>query len=192
MNFLAHLYLSGDDQEIRIGNFIADGIRGKNFSAYSPKIQQGIRLHRAIDTFTDQHPIFRNHCKLLSPDHGHYSRVIMDVVYDHFLAAHWKEFHDQSLSDFAMQFYTEAIQKKHLFPEKMQKLIQAMEKQNWLVQYKHIAGLENILFHMSQRTSFPSNFPSAVGTIQRKQKTMLNDFFSFFMELQDHCQNYSY
>lgn len=189
MNFLAHLYLSGNDEEIRIGNFIADGVRGKNFSNFSPKIQYGIRLHRAIDTFTDQHRVFRKHCKLLSPYHGHYSRVIMDVVYDHFLASNWEQFHNQPLSDFATQFYHEVKHKQHVFPDKMQTLIHAMEKQNWLVQYQSIGGLKNILFHMSKRTAFPSNFPAAVETIENAKNIMLPDFFIFFKELQTFCTN---
>lgn len=189
MNFLAHLYLSGNDKEIRFGNFMADGIRGKNLVRFSPKIQYGIELHRAIDTFTDQHKVFRKHCKLLSPSHGHYSRVIMDVVYDHFLASNWEEFHNQSLSDFAMQYYCEAKNKQDIFPDKIQRMISAMEKQNWLVQYQSISGLKNILYHMSKRTSFPSNFSIAVDTVENEREEMLPEFFIFFEEIKRYCDN---
>jgi acyl carrier protein phosphodiesterase len=57
MNFLAHIYLSGSEHEILIGNFIADSIRGKQFDAYQNSIQQGILLHREIDEYTDSHPV---------------------------------------------------------------------------------------------------------------------------------------
>ena len=87
-------------------------------STTSPNVQAGIHLHRAIDTFTDQHPTFRAHCKLLSPEHGHYARVIMDVVYDHLLAQHWNDFHDQPLAEFAQDFYRETELRKKRSPKK--------------------------------------------------------------------------
>ena len=79
MNYLAHVYLSGTHTELRFGNFIADAVPGKQYEGYARGIQDGIQLHRAIHTLTDQHPIFRKHSKLLFPDFGHYSRVIVDM-----------------------------------------------------------------------------------------------------------------
>ena len=87
MNYLAHIYLSGTHTELRFGNFIADAVPGKQYAVYAKGIQEGILLHRAIDTFTDRHHIFRKHSKLLFPDFRHYSRVIVDMFYDHFLAS---------------------------------------------------------------------------------------------------------
>lgn len=79
MNFLAHIYLSGDNDLIKIGNFMADGIRGKQFENYHPEIQKGIILHRFIDTFTDAHPVFRQSTKKLHENYHHYAGVIVDV-----------------------------------------------------------------------------------------------------------------
>ena len=155
MNFLAHIHLSGPDKNLRFGNFIADGIRGKEIKNYPLEVQAGIHLHRTIDSFTDQHPTFKQHCKLLSPEHGHYSRVIMDVVYDHFLAEQWLQFDSSPLEVFAKNFYTETEERKSEIPQKMQRLFQLMQEQNWLVEYGNIEGLERILFHMNKRTSFP-------------------------------------
>lgn len=192
MNFLAHLYLSGDDEALRFGNFIADAIRGKNFNHFTLPIQRGIKLHREIDHFTDQHPIFREHCKLLSPDHGHYARVIMDVVYDYFLASNWEKYHPIPLDIYANSFYLTTSANQDYIPEKMQRLFQFMKTQNWLLQYESISGLENILFHMSKRTKFPSNFASAVPIIVTNENVMLPAFFDFFENLQAFCKNHSY
>ena len=84
MNFLAHLYLSGDDDFVKIGNFMADGIRGKDYQNYPERIQLGVLLHRAIDTYTDNHTIFRQGKHRLHEKYGHYSGVIMDILYDYF------------------------------------------------------------------------------------------------------------
>ena len=92
MNFLAHLYLSKNHTNILIGNFIADGIRGNQFTHLHPEIQQGIVLHRHIDTYTDAHPIVRKSKRRLHERYGHYDGVIIDLFYDHFLARNWSQY----------------------------------------------------------------------------------------------------
>ena len=94
MNFLAHIYLSGDDPELKIGNFIADAVKGKKYTTYPQKIQEGIILHRKIDSFTDAHPIVKKSASRLFSKYGHYNSVIVDILYDHFLAKNWKAHED--------------------------------------------------------------------------------------------------
>ena len=107
MNYLAHIYLSGANIDLRFGNFIADSVPGKKYMDYSGTIQEGILLHRKIDSFTDQHSIFRAHKKLLFEDHGHYSAVLIDMFYDHFLASLWHQYHEQTLEQFSLDFYNQ-------------------------------------------------------------------------------------
>jgi len=104
MNFLAHLYLSGDNDELKIGNFVADGIHGKPYE-FPPVVQKGIILHRAIDSYTDVHPIFRQGTRRLHPAYHHYAGVIMDIFYDHFLAKNWKNYSDVPLNEYAAGIY---------------------------------------------------------------------------------------
>ena len=191
MNFLAHIYLSGNNDDLRFGNFIADFVRGNQLKQFPLGVQKGILLHRAIDTFTDQHPIFRQHCKLLFPEHGHYARVIMDVVYDHFLASNWKKYHSDTLEIYADTFYKGTSKRMEELPIKMQGMFSTMRKQNWLVQYARIDGLENILMHMSKRTSFPSHFDRAIPTIKQEESLMLSQFHCFFEELCLFSKNHS-
>ena len=105
MNFLAHIYLSHDDDDIKIGNFIADSIRGKKYKNYPAQIQRGILLHRHIDTFTDAHPTVRQSTKRLHENYSHYSGVIVDILYDHFLAKNWKKYSDVPLETYVDDFY---------------------------------------------------------------------------------------
>lgn len=188
MNFLAHIHLSGDDKDLRLGNFIADAVRGKAYQEFPLSIQRGILLHRKIDHYTDNHPTFRQHCRLLYADHGHYARVIMDVLYDHLLAKHWEDFHPQYLEDFAQTFFTEIEAQYELLPTKMQGMFQTMKKQNWLVQYKTVEGLTHILYHMSKRTAFPSNFTTAVEILTDNPADLLTEFTSFYTDLQTATQ----
>ncbi|MEQ8424061.1 MAG: DUF479 domain-containing protein, partial [Cyclobacteriaceae bacterium] len=90
MNFLAHIYLSGDNAQLMIGNFIGDFVKGKNLSArYNPDVVLGIELHRAIDEYTDSHDVVQKSKVRLRPKYRHYSGVIVDMFYDHFLAKNW-------------------------------------------------------------------------------------------------------
>ena len=97
MNYLAHIYLSGENDMLKIGNFIADSVKGKKYLDYPVSIQQGITLHRNIDEFTDSHPIVHQSVHRLFDKYSHYSTVIVDILYDHFLAANWQDFHETKL-----------------------------------------------------------------------------------------------
>ncbi len=92
MNFLAHLYLSKKNKNILIGNFIADAVKGKKHNLYSKEVQAGILLHREIDNYTDNHPIVRKSKRRLNKRYGHYNGVIIDILYDHFLAKNWNNY----------------------------------------------------------------------------------------------------
>ena len=105
MNFLAHIYLSNDNDFLKIGNFIADSIHGNNYLHFEEEVKKGIILHRHIDTFTDSHPTYRKSKHRLHQKYGHYSGVIMDIVYDHFLAKNWNNYSNEKLEDYADKFY---------------------------------------------------------------------------------------
>jgi len=184
MNYLAHIYLSGSHTDLRFGNFIADAVPGKQYEGYDKGIQDGILLHRAIDTFTDQHPIFRKHSKLLFSDFGHYSRVIVDMFYDHFLASLWNNYHPQTLEMFSADFYNEIEQQEGLLPDKMKRAFPYMKAQNWLTQYRSITGLEIILGQMERRTKFESNLSASVKNLEAHYPVFKNDFEVFFEQIQ--------
>jgi len=183
LNFLAHIYLSFGHSEISIGNFMADSLKGNALSGYSQDMQTGVILHRAIDDFTDRHPIYRKSCKRIFEVHGHYSRVIIDVFYDHYLAGNWSRYHPDSLSFFAANFYELLETHFNNLPPKTQQLLPYLKKQNWLVAYGSIPGIEQILKGMHRRTSFPSKMDVAALDLKKNYKDLGNDFRKFFKEL---------
>lgn len=184
MNYLAHIYLSGANWELKFGNFIADSVQGNQFKNYPEKIRKGILLHRAIDDFTDKHPIFRKHTKLLFKDYRHYSRIIVDMYYDHFLAALWSQYHSQNLEDFTKEFYALIDKEFDLLPHKMKRAFPYMKTQNWLLQYKTISGLELILEQMEKRTKFDSNLKKSTSNLREDYDIFKNGFLLFFEDIQ--------
>ncbi|RZJ35434.1 MAG: DUF479 domain-containing protein [Flavobacterium sp.] len=183
MNFLAHIYLSGNDPLVRIGNFMADGIRGKEFENFPEKIRQGIILHRAIDTFTDMHPVFRRGTKRLHPQFHHYAGVIMDVFYDHFLANNWDRYCEMSLTDYAAAFYQSLEQNRNVITQKTSNLLPYMIKENWLVSYASTEGISKILSRMDARTSNRSQMRFAPDALLRDYDQYETEFTEFFEDV---------
>ena len=183
MNYLAHIYLSGEDAELKIGNFIADSVKGKDFLEYPPGIQEGIILHRAIDTYTDVHPVFAKSRKRLFPVYRHYSGVIVDVFYDHFLAANWKKYSDESLRSYTYRFYDLLETNWEILPSRVQGFYPYMVKDDWFLRYATVDGIEKILTQMSRRTRFVSKLHLAVQELEMSYKDFENEFLEFFPDL---------
>jgi acyl carrier protein phosphodiesterase len=188
MNFLAHIYLSGNNDLLKIGNFIADSIHGNNYLHFEEEIRKGIILHRYIDTFTDTHPIYRKSKHRLHEKYGHYSGVIMDIVYDHFLAKNWNNYSTKNLEDFVANFYKLLQENYTLLPEKTKKQMPYMIEGNWLVSYATLAGLEKILFQMDYRTKHRVNMQEAIVEVQEFYTEFEEEFTWFFEELEKYCK----
>lgn len=183
MNFLAHIYLSGDSDFIKIGNFIADSVRGKHFQHFPLEVQKGIILHRAIDTFTDAHPIFRKSTKKLHARYHHYAGVIVDVFYDHFLAKNWTKYSQESLTEFVAHFYDSMNKNISILPERIKEILPYMIRENWLVSYQTVEGIKYILTKMDQRTANQSKMRFSTEELQEHYSEFEQEFTAFFEEL---------
>lgn len=188
MNFLAHIYLSGDNDLLKIGNFMADSIHGKRYLDYADDLQKGILLHRFIDTFTDAHPIYRQSRRRLYEKYGHYAGVIMDIVYDHFLAKNWKAYSEVNLEEYAAQFYQSLQNNFELLTPKTQNLLPYLINQNWLVQYASLKGLETILYQMDNRTKNSVHMHKAIAEVQLFYSELEHEFTEFMEELKIQCK----
>jgi acyl carrier protein phosphodiesterase len=187
MNFLAHIYLSGDNDLIKIGNFMADGIRGKQFDGFPDDVQKGIILHRWIDTYTDIHPVFRKTTKKLHERYHHYAGVIADVFYDHFLARNWQQYSDEKLEDFVENFYSSLQSNYDILTEKTKTMLPYMTKYNWLVSYRTVDGIAAILSQMDHRTQNQSNMRSSVEELKLNYSEIEQEFNAFFEDIRNYA-----
>jgi acyl carrier protein phosphodiesterase len=185
MNFLAHIYLSFNDDEVTIGNFIADSIRGNKYKHLPDNVQKGILLHRYIDTFTDAHPTVRQSTKRLHENYSHYSGVIVDIFYDHFLAKNWKDYSDIPLADFVDNFYKILETNYTILPEKIKHMMPYMISDNWILNYANLEGIDQVLKGMNRRTKNISKMNFAILDLENHYDEFEKEFSSFFQELID-------
>ncbi len=188
MNFLAHLYLSGTDAELMLGNFMADAVKGNQSAAFPIGIQKGIALHRAIDTYTDNHPIVTEIKDLMRPVMGKYSPVVADVFMDHFLAVDWENHHHQPLEEYVNETYTYLQASTHLLPARTAGMLPYMVQHNWLLAYRHIEGIATIMTLMGRRAKFENKMHLSGEELQRNYTQYSNAFARFFPELKQHVE----
>ncbi|WP_299461711.1 ACP phosphodiesterase [uncultured Microscilla sp.] len=187
MNFLAHTFLSGKSEEILIGNFIADFLKGNQFEDYSATIVDGIFLHRKIDSFTDQHEVVRQSIQRLRQDYGKYSGVIVDIYYDHYLAMNWHKYAKRSLHEHAQYVYRVLEKNIDILPPKVQEVLPYMVKQNWLAGYANLENIGRALTRVSERiskrTQYDSKIELAIKNLETGYREFENDFNVFFPDM---------
>ena len=183
MNYLAHFYLSDNNQNLIVGNYIADDVKGKAYLEYPLEIQKGILLHRKIDDFTDNHEIVLNSKNLIRHHQKKYTPVVMDVFYDYFLAKNWNLHSSHNLKKYTEQIYkTLFTNLKHL-PLNSQMRLPFMAKSNWLYNYRKIEGVNKALSGLSKRSNYPNNMSNAHLILRDKEKELQKDFNVFFPDL---------
>ena len=180
MNYLAHIFLSGNNEKLMIGNFIADSIKGDNWLKYETEVKKGILLHRAIDAYTDTHEIVKASKKRLWERYRHYNAVIVDIFYDHFLAKNWNEYHHTNLSEFVDGTYNVLTENEELLPDSTKLFFKYMIKNNWLYNYQYIEGINKVMGGMSRRTSFDSGMENSTDELVKYYDEFERDFKSFF------------
>jgi acyl carrier protein phosphodiesterase len=191
MNFLAHLYLSGDNDEVKLGNFIGDFVKGRNLSEqFPPQIARGIWLHRAIDQYTDSHAIVKQSKDRLRPAYRHYAPVIVDVFYDHFLAKNWTMYSEIPLAQYAEETYTLVRRNADVLPERFMGMMKYMMQGNWLIHYASLEGIYQSLSGMARRSRFDSKMDQSIEDLKAHFSEFESEFSVFFPELKTYCENW--
>lgn len=189
MNFLAHFVLAGEDEGLLIGNFIADFMNGNDHLDYSLPIQKGVEMHRFIDVYTDSHEVFRESKRLLKR-YRHYSGVILDVFYDHFLAKNWDDLFDISYEDFISKTYHTLSKHSTTLPLAAQKPLKSMLYYDWLYHYQYIDGIERVLEGMTKRTKYNSMMDKSMFEMVNNYEQFNADFLRFWDDIYKETDKY--
>lgn len=186
MNYLAHAYLSFKDPEIITGNLISDFVKGKKKFDYPPKILAGINLHRAIDSFTDEHVINKEAAQLFKPAYGLYAPAFIDVVYDHFLAVEINKDGEDEFLDFTRMVYESISDYTHILPDTFNNIFPYMKQHNWLYNYQHSWGIERSMEGLVHRAKYLDDSKTAFRLFNEHYNELREAFAAFFPDLYKH------
>ena len=183
MNYLAHAYLSFRQPELLVGNMISDYVKGKAKFNYPEGIQRGIQLHRAIDSFTDEHPINALARKVFRPAVGLYAGAFVDVVYDHYLAKDNLTFPGESLPAFSSWVYSTLGGYSDQFPERFAGMFPYMKSQDWLTNYQERWGIEKSMEGLVRRAKYLETSKAAYAAFEAEYDYLEKCYYRFFPEL---------
>ncbi|MDR6233688.1 ACP phosphodiesterase [Pseudomonas oryzihabitans] len=182
MNYLAHLHLGGPGREDRLGSLYGDFVKGSP-DAWPAGIAAGIRLHRRIDVYTDEHPQVAQAKARLPATRRRVSGLLVDVFFDHCLARLWHDYAEQSLPSFVADCYRTLLDEPEL-PPRLARIAPVMARQDWLGSYRDFAVLERVVEGMARRLSRPELLAGAFAELEAAYDGLLDDFLRFYPQLQ--------
>ena len=194
MNYLVHFLLAGDDDELRLGNVLGDFVKGRverfEHRGLTERLRTGIQLHRTIDAFSDRHPAVLRSKRILAPDYGRLSGVIVDVFYDHVLARRWAEHHPRPLPVYAQEVYRTLQDNLHRLPLALHPLVTAMSRGDWLRGYASRHGIDRTLQGMATRRPVAAGIGTAGRMLLEHFERFSADFVEFLPELRVCCETF--
>jgi len=188
MNYLAHIYLSGESDEIIVGNFIGDFVKGNKYLKYPEQVAFGIRMHRSIDLFTDQHPDVREFINILKPGYGRYAGIVADVFMDHFLATNWHNYSVYTLRQFSKHAHAVFLSNFMLLPFKVKQFLPFLIQHKRLESYARRETMFDVLEIMSRRSSLPTKSDWAMQILHQEYEQFETLFRSFFAEITEYVE----
>ena len=183
MNYLAHTYLSGENDDIKVGNFLGDWVKGSDYLKYAEDIRTGIMLHRNIDSFIDRHSIMHLSASRFQSRYFRYSGVIIDILYDHYLASNWKDFCDIPLRDYVNRLHNVMLNNFEILPLRLQNFLPGFMSERWIERYATVEGIRDVLETMSKRTSLPNETEFAITVIEAHYSDFKHEFYDFFSQI---------
>lgn len=184
---MAHIYLSGSNRKVQIGNFVGDAVKGTAYLRYSADFQKGILLHREIDAFSDHHPLVREAVALGRQPFGRYSAVVTDILFDHFLAVNFREFSTVSLGRFARMFYLALMMNYRYLPERFQGFLWHFILTNRLKRYASADGIRQSLEIMAAYRGLQVDPEEAIRFMEINYEKLQSLFRGFFPDVQLMC-----
>lgn len=183
MNYLAHALLSPEDPMVLMGNLWGDLLKPRDYETLAPGILRGVKRHKAIDAYTDQHAAVGEMMNLLRPFQGKYTPVVADVLMDFILSKLWEQYHPQPIEYFCDATYKAVVLHLGYVPERLLPRIERMLGHQWLESCKNRERMEQTLWMLSKRAAFENKIPEAMLAYDRYQPEMDLLFMTFFKDV---------
>lgn len=183
MNYLAHLHLGGQRPGQLLGSLYGDFVKGLLQGRWPADIEAGIRLHRQIDVYTDSHPVVLQAKQRFPSERRRYAGILVDLFFDHCLAAHWDDYAEVPLQQFTARVY-QVLRDEAELPGKLAQIAPRMAAQDWLGSYREFAVMEQVIAGMSRRLSRPEGLAGGLAELEQLYEPLLQDFREFYPALE--------
>lgn len=184
MNYLAHTYLAAPHAERMCGALIGDFAKGLDLAALPREIAAGVRAHRRVDRFTDDHPIVGRARSRFERPYRRFAGIIVDVAFDHFLARDFARVAQEDLVGFTGGVYRALAKNERFLPERLARIRPYMQEQDWLASYAELENVERALAGISRRMKRENPLATAIAEVDARYDALAGDFAEFFPELQ--------
>lgn len=184
MNILAHLYLADDSSTSAAGQILGDMVKGRLDGRYTATIENGIRLHRAIDSFTDQHKVTAKLRQRFVPPFRRYAGILVDIGFDYCLATQWSYYSHQPLPEFTRQAMARVGRE---WPAGAPCVIERFTGLDTVMNaYRQPPGLQRALDSVARRLRYDNPLPRALPALLHEYEQLAAGFDVFFPILRDH------
>ena len=189
MNYLAHLFLAEPTSKGWLGSLMGDFVKGRLDEGLDPELRSAIRLHRRIDTFTDAHPVHRRSRNRIAPPRRRFAGIIVDVCYDHFLAAGWRRYADEPLDRFTARIYGILREHRSALPARLRRIAPRMAEADWLGSYRELESVGLALDGIATRSPRITPLAGAIEDVRACYAGLSDDFDHFFPQLLVHVNS---
>jgi len=187
MNHFAHLVLAQPTVESTVGNLLGDFARGLDQASLPAAVEAGLLNHRAVDRFTDTHPLVLEMKHGFSARRRRFAGIALDIYFDHLLITHWDRFEQRSLEDLIAGLYKRMDEGRKMMPhDAMQRVTQRMIEYDWFGSYRDLDAVAEALDRVAGRIRFANDFDNAIEDLQRSHDMILQGFLGFYPQLQQH------
>ena len=192
MNYLAHVFLSHHTPDAIVGALLGDFVKGRVVDGWNEDVRAAIAVHRAVDRYTDRHPLTRASCALVSTERRRFAGILIDVFYDHFLARHWSRFHPLPLADFTQTIYAALWPRRTEYPARLQRILPWMMRDDWLASYAEIASVDAALRGLARRFRFAQRaggLATGISELEENYAALEKNFLEFVPQLRDFSES---
>jgi len=190
LNYLFHLYLSGDDPDILTGNFMGDFVKGRLDDHYPALLRKGLTLHRGIDSFAANEPHFNRSRLRLDGKFGLYRGILVDLYYDHFLAISWSDWSVEPLESYLRRTRAVIEERRALLPERLQAIVPVIFE-DMIPSYLEVEGVGRALARMSRRVKRANPLAEGGEELLRHYAGLREDFQGFLPAAKEFAEQFT-
>lgn len=206
MNFLAHCALADDasrrwpdgellSEGLLAGAVLADFSKGPIAQRLPADLQTGIRLHRRIDAYSNQHPTIRGVCSKFPQELRRYAPIFVDILADYYLSLAWDEYYPAPRPAFSARCY-EACERYSQHPEytnsdQLKRFLGYMLDTDLLASYHQWSNVERGLHSILRRLGKEALLQPVISACLEQHDSGQSAFRIYFPDVRQQLTSWS-